>query len=362
MHSKAHQALVRLWFAIGVFIIATVSQGCAGRQLEFALRENRGLARQARERGALRCAPRELARAEANADFAGHELDEGDYFRARAHLDAATDNVQAALRLASGDTCVGKPKPKDRDGDGIDDGADKCQTVPEDKDGFEDDDGCPDLDNDKDGVADASDRCPAEAEDKDGFEDGDGCPELDNDKDGIADSADKCPTVAEDQDGFEDEDGCPDPDNDKDGVADKSDRCPLEVGPSDNNGCPKTYEHIVVTAEKIELKQKIFFDSSRATIMPVSFELLAEIGSVLNARKTMRLRVEGHTDIRGAQKRNRSLSQQRADAVRQYLMGLGIDGARLEARGYGSDQPIETNRTEAGREKNRRVEFVITER
>jgi len=169
------------------------------------------------------------------------------------------------------------PDVRDSDGDGIPNGRDKCILVPEDKDGFEDEDGCPDDDNDGDRRPDATDKCPNQAEDIDGFEDDDGCPELDNDKDGfpdlqdkcpndpedgkepqpkdgcpaskrdsdgdgIMDDVDKCPMEEEDMDGFEDEDGCPEPDNDKDGILDAQDKCPLcpedKDGFLDDDGCP----------------------------------------------------------------------------------------------------------------------------
>ncbi|MES1206699.1 MAG: OmpA family protein [Pseudomonadota bacterium] len=338
-----------------------VTAGCAGTQLAAGVRDVRQQANQARENGAMRCAPRELALADANAEFAARELDQGDYFRAREHLHVAEDNAREALRLSPPETCVGPPRPVDRDGDGINDDTDKCPADAEDADGFEDADGCPDPDNDKDGVADGDDKCPAEAEDKDGFEDADGCPDADNDKDGVADGDDKCPAEAEDKDGFEDADGCPDADNDKDGVADADDKCPLEAGPPDNGGCPKKYEHIVVKQDRIELKQKIFFETNKAVIMSRSYGLLSEIGNVLRSRATMRLRIEGHTDARGTKKHNMTLSQDRADAVRVHLVGLGIDGPRMDAVGFGPEQPIETNKTAAGRERNRRVEFVITQ-
>jgi OOP family OmpA-OmpF porin len=169
------------------------------------------------------------------------------------------------------------PDVRDSDGDGIPNGRDKCTLVPEDKDGVEDDDGCPDDDNDGDRRMDAEDKCPAEPEDIDGFEDDDGCPELDNDKDGIADlqdkcindaedgkepnpkdgcpankrdsdadgvsdAADACPTAEEDMDGFDDGDGCPDLDNDGDGVPDTEDKCSLCPEDRDSfedaDGCP----------------------------------------------------------------------------------------------------------------------------
>jgi outer membrane protein OmpA-like peptidoglycan-associated protein len=135
----------------------------------------------------------------------------------------------------------GCPDP-DNDGDGIPDAKDKCRDAAEDFDGFQDEDGCPDLDDDKDGVPDVDDKCRNEPEDKDGFEDEDGCPDPDNDHDGIPDVKDKCPNGAEDFDGFRDEDGCPDPDNDVDGIPDAQDLCPNEPedkdGFQDADGCP----------------------------------------------------------------------------------------------------------------------------
>jgi hypothetical protein len=169
------------------------------------------------------------------------------------------------------------PDFRDRDKDGVFDVNDKCPDQPEDRDGFQDNDGCPDLDNDTDQVPDAQDKCVNEAEDVDQFEDEDGCPEADNDKDGIPDLNDGCPNAAEDhagkkpqdgcpastedtdgdtvndtidkcvdeaedKDNFQDEDGCPDPDNDADGIPDDFDTCPNDAedpdGFEDEDGCP----------------------------------------------------------------------------------------------------------------------------
>ncbi len=134
--------------------------------------------------------------------------------------------------------------PSDQDGDGLDDKIDKCPQQAEDKDGFEDADGCPDPDNDADGLVDAVDNCPLQPEDKDGFQDEDGCPDPDNDGDGILDANDRCPNDAEDFDGFDDNDGCPEWDNDKDGILDKDDLCPNAAenknGFEDDDGCPDT--------------------------------------------------------------------------------------------------------------------------
>ncbi|HEY7375758.1 MAG TPA: thrombospondin type 3 repeat-containing protein [Polyangia bacterium] len=169
------------------------------------------------------------------------------------------------------------PDFRDRDKDGVFDVNDKCPDEPEDRDGFQDQDGCPDPDNDFDNIPDVKDRCPNEPEDVDQFEDEDGCPEPDNDKDGIPDindacpnspedhkgkkpndgcpsttedsdgdgipdATDKCPDEPEDKDGFEDDDGCPDPDNDADGIPDNFDTCPNDAedpdGFEDEDGCP----------------------------------------------------------------------------------------------------------------------------
>jgi OOP family OmpA-OmpF porin len=132
---------------------------------------------------------------------------------------------------------------KDTDDDGIEGAADQCPTEPEDTDGYEDTDGCPDNDNDLDSIPDKQDKCPSQSEDQDGFEDGDGCPEADNDKDGIADTGDRCPKEAETKNGYKDDDGCPDEaDTDNDGVPDARDKCVNEAedtdGYEDTDGCP----------------------------------------------------------------------------------------------------------------------------
>jgi hypothetical protein len=132
---------------------------------------------------------------------------------------------------------------KDRDGDGIPDNQDQCPTEAEDKDGYEDTDGCPDKDNDGDTIVDKDDHCPNQAEDPDGFQDTDGCPDPDNDNDGVDDAHDQCPDKAETKNGFKDDDGCPDePDKDGDGVPDSKDKCPDQAedtdGYQDTDGCP----------------------------------------------------------------------------------------------------------------------------
>jgi outer membrane protein OmpA-like peptidoglycan-associated protein len=129
---------------------------------------------------------------------------------------------------------------EDTDKDSILGDKDKCPTSAEDKDGFQDEDGCPDDDNDNDQIADASDGCMDKAEDKDGFQDEDGCPDDDNDGDTINDLDDRCANEAEDKDGFEDTDGCPETDNDGDNIADQEDTCPNLKGDLSFKGCPDT--------------------------------------------------------------------------------------------------------------------------
>jgi len=145
------------------------------------------------------------------------------------------------LRAVLGFMYVGETS--DDDHDGIENRADQCPTEPEDLDGYEDTDGCPDRDNDLDSILDAVDKCPNQAEDADGFEDTDGCPDLDNDKDGLVDTADQCPAEPETKNGYKDEDGCPDEvDVDNDGIPDARDKCPNEAedtdGFEDTDGCP----------------------------------------------------------------------------------------------------------------------------
>jgi outer membrane protein OmpA-like peptidoglycan-associated protein len=255
---------------------------------------------------------------------------------------------------------------KDNDKDGIEDAKDKCPNEAEDKDGFQDDDGCPEKDNDQDGIEDSKDKCPNEAEDKDGFEDTDGCPEKDNDKDGIEDSKDKCPNDPEDKDGFEDDDGCPDPDNDHDGIPDTADKCPNEPetvnGIDDQDGCPEKEANVFLSNEKVVITEQIFFDTERATIKPESNKLLDSVAELLKRLPDVKkVRIEGHTDEVRDAALNMKLSQQRAEAVRDALVKRGIDKNRLDTQGFGETRPLVAEKTDAARAKNRRVEFVIVD-
>lgn len=284
----------------------------------------------------------------------------------------------------------GCPDVDDKDKDGIRDADDQCPDVPEDKDGFEDTDGCVDNDHDHDGLDNDADKCPTDAEDKDNFEDEDGCPELDNDKDGIADKDDKCPADAEDKDTFQDDDGCPEVDNDADLILDAADKCPVQAGPKENNGCPDTdrdgdtvvdrldncpdeagavdnagckkKQLVRLQAEKIEILDKVFFATGKDVIQKKSYELLDNIAAVLSSHPEIKsVRVEGHTDNAGDAAKNKDLSDRRAKAVVKYLTDKGIAADRLVGEGFGQERPIADNATEEGKANNRRVDFAIVQ-
>jgi OmpA-OmpF porin, OOP family len=352
-----------------VLIAAVAAAGCAGSKVRARTRTIDDLIKTARDNGALRCAPVELAMAESHNDFAKEQLSQGEFFPASHEAEIAENNARAAVEKSPKELCnpdktpVETPKPSDFDGDGILDTADDCPRVAEDKDGFEDQDGCPEDDNDSDGINDKIDDCPNDPEDRDGTDDTDGCPDLDNDADGIADRIDQCPDDPEDKDGFQDDDGCPDCDNDGDGVPEcpqPIDKCPTEPAQTPD-GCPQKYTLIVVTDTKIELKQTVYFDTRKATIKRVSFALLDEVAQALTDHPAIKVRIEGHTDSQGKDKFNLKLSQKRAESVRKYLSDRGIDVFRMEAQGFGESVPISDNRTSDGRAQNRRVEFFITE-
>ncbi|MCX5741740.1 MAG: OmpA family protein, partial [Proteobacteria bacterium] len=246
---------------------------------------------------------------------------------------------------------------------------DKCPNIPEDRDGFEDEDGCPEGDkNDRDGdtILDTVDRCPDEPEDFDQFEDEDGCPDPDNDGDKILDVDDLCPNAAEDFDHFEDEDGCPELDNDKDRILDKDDKCPDEPetynGTDDEDGCPDRGK-VIKTIIGLVILEPINFEYNKAVITADSFPILDAIVATLQGNPDLALvEVQGHTDERGDDTYNLDLSIRRAAAVEKYLVDHGVAARRLTSQGYGETQPKDKSHTQQAWAVNRRVEFIILKR
>jgi outer membrane protein OmpA-like peptidoglycan-associated protein len=277
---------------------------------------------------------------------------------AKAPLDTDKDGL-----FDPDDACPTQPGPKDQrgcpdvdtDGDGLVDRLDRCPKQPEDKDQFDDGDGCVDPDDDKDGVPDVDDRCRLEPEDVDTFQDEDGCPDPDNDGDGILDTADACPM----EKGVPETRGCPDKDTDGDGVVDRLDNCPTEKGLAANAGCAQK-QLVIITAEKLEILDSVFFKLNKAIIEARSFPLLDNVASILKGHPELKaVRIEGHTDNQGDDTSNLKLSQARAEAVRDYLVKKGVEAGRLTPLGYGEAKPIAPNDTKEGRAKNRRVEFNL---
>lgn len=258
---------------------------------------------------------------------------------------------------------------KDSDNDGIFDNEDNCPN----EFGLVKHNGCPDKDGD--GVIDADDECPNQAgsaklrgcpdKDNDGIPDKfDECPDLggplqtrgcpDRDRDSVPDKADRCPEVP----GPANNRGCPFKDTDKDGLIDIQDKCPNEPGPKENNGCPDKLSQ--TETKKIDaFAQTILFNIGEAALNDVDRAALDEIVTIMSDFKDSKFSIEGHTDNTFTKEFNATLSNNRANAVKDYLISKGIEGSRLEARGFGEEFPIATNDNEAGRQQNRRVMIIL---
>jgi len=269
------------------------------------------------------------------------------------------------------------------------------------------------VDTDADGIVDKLDVCPAEAEDMDDFADEDGCPDLDNDEDGVLDVADACVNEAEDADGYRDEDGCPEAvtmvsvtvidaaTDDSIGVAKVSATCagervagttPFErelpagdcklaanaAGYTRNeteftvvDGAPmmatialepKLNAKVIVTRDRVELRETVRFETNKALIKEVSYGLLDEAVQILrDYPEIVHLRIEGHTDARGNESYNQDLSEQRAATVLTYFTSKGIAASRLSSVGFGESKPLDAASNQAAWAKNRRVDFFIEE-
>lgn len=297
----------------------------------------------------------------------------------------------------------GAPKPTegtigDRDDDGIRDDVDACPDVKGELQSDPSKDGCPPSDRDGDQVLDIDDACPNSPGEPNADATRNGCPK-DTDDDGLFDTADACPTVKGEPSPDPKKNGCP-KDRDDDGIADSVDACPGEKGPANKdpkwngcpddpdadgikgaadacprdkgepnadpkqNGCPKLAR---VVGDEIVIGQQVQFQvygkTRSQTVAPVSKDLMNEIRNVIQQHpEIVKIEVQGHTDDSGDDVFNQHLSEERAAAVRQWLIEAGIPGDKLSAKGYGYSRPIADNRIRQGRQQNRRVQFVIIEK
>jgi len=245
--------------------------------------------------------------------------------------------------------------PLDSDGDGVPDYLDLCPETPLQAKGMVDKNGCP-LDSDGDGVPDYLDLCPGTPVEARGFIDKNGCP-LDSDGDGVPDYLDKCPDTPVEAHGMVDENGCP-RDIDGDGIPDYLDKCPTIPGIKSNNGCPEVKKEIKTLF--LKALRGIQFESGKSVIKKSSFVILNRISQVIIYNPTFFIEVRGHTDNLGDPVKNQTLSLNRANAVRDYLIKKGVSDKKITSNGFGDKKPVATNKTAVGRKLNRRVEFIVT--
>lgn len=231
----------------------------------------------------------------------------------------------------------------DSDGDGIMDKEDKCPKLAGPKEML----GCPDSDGD--GIADPDDECPTIA----GIPELKGCPQTDKDGDGIKDTEDKCPDLP----GPIENGGCPYADSDGDGIIDLEDKCPKTPGVKENFGCPPIDEKAKEVLKRAF--DNLEFNTGKSTIRSSSYESLNDLATYLKENTMYSLLIEGHTDNVGSRTSNITLSKNRANAVKTYLINKGVSSSRLFTKWYGPDKPIDDNSTEEGRQRNRRVEMNL---
>ncbi|HEU4724254.1 MAG TPA: OmpA family protein [Candidatus Eisenbacteria bacterium] len=212
------------------------------------------------------------------------------------------------------------------------------------------------ADDDRDGVANNRDRCPNTP--RGAIVDASGCPE-DSDGDGVWDGIDECPRTP--HGAHVDSRGCP-KDADGDGVYDGIDECPgTPAGTAvDKRGCPISKKEDELIKTGMIRIENVYFDTGKSTIKPESHEALDEVAEILNRYDDLKIEIGGHTDNRGAESYNETLSDARAKAVLDYLVTKhNLSRGRFSAKGYGESKPVESNDTAAGMARNRRVEFKV---
>lgn len=252
--------------------------------------------------------------------------------------DGIIDSQDACPQEAGTESTQGCP---DKDGDGVPDKDDACPNAA----GSPEQQGCPDTDGD--GVFDHLDQCPKQA----GPASNQGCPLNDADGDGVPDAEDRCPNQA----GPAKFQGCPDTDGD--GITDPDDKCPTQAGAASNQGCPEIEEEVVKILEFAT--QAVQFETGSARLKPASFLTLDEIARIMQKYPAYSLIIAGHTDNVGNADNNQILSEDRARACKDYLIGAGVPARRMTHIGYGQNKPRADNSTASGRRLNRRVEFDL---
>ncbi|MFH0922318.1 MAG: OmpA family protein [Fibrobacterota bacterium] len=282
----------------------------------------------------------------------------------------------------------------DKDGDGIPNDLDKCPEDPEDLDGFQENDGCPDADNDYDGLSDIKEKdnkyrdmaedvdgfqdndgvpdfdndsdnipdsvdlCPGTPEDRDGFEELDGCPDLDNDADGVPDSADIAPMDPEDKDGFQDTDGAPDLDNDNDGIKDYMDACSKEAeiynNFQDDDGCPDEK----IAEPRMGTLALMVYDPKSPDLPLAFFDQLDSVYNALIAYPNALIEIKVHSDNRGKPSNKIAQTEERAQIIRRYLgYRQRVPAYRYQVMSLGGSDPIASNTSQEGRDRNTRLEL-----
>ncbi|MBL7826732.1 MAG: OmpA family protein [Saprospiraceae bacterium] len=253
--------------------------------------------------------------------------------------DGVEDRQDSCLTIIGLPQFAGCP---DTDLDGVEDRQDSCKTIA----GLPQFNGCPDTD--EDGIPDSKDACPAEAGPAEYYY---GCPVRDTDNDGVEDKLDACLLIA----GKVEFNGCPDTDGD--GVDDRKDVCPTVAGKIENKGCPDVEKK---DRQKLELAVKaVKFETGKAILKTESNKILGDIADIMQRYPYYSLSVEGHTDNQGKDETNQILSEKRAQACVEFLVGKGVAKDRLSSKGLGETKPVADNKTAAGRAANRRVEFEL---